>query len=79
MPYLTYRLAQFCTAVMKASDIYYHDTVGLKIRELRILRLLHDMPGSTPTTLLANLELDKNPALEKPCSLGTAWPDQPNH
>lgn len=59
MPYLTYRLVQISSAAIKAADVYYHDAVGLKIRELRVLRLLHDMPGSTPTALLANLELDK--------------------
>ncbi|MFC5919515.1 MarR family transcriptional regulator [Neisseria weixii] len=59
MAYLTYRLVQISSAAIKAADVYYHDAVGLKIRELRVLRLLHDMPGSTPTELLENLELDK--------------------
>lgn len=59
MAYLTYRLVQISSAAIKAADVYYHNAVGLKIRELRVLRLLHDMPGSTPTELLENLELDK--------------------
>lgn len=59
MTFLTYRLSQLNNAAIKAADVYYEDAVGLKIRELRVLRLIHAMPGCTQTELLANLELDK--------------------
>lgn len=59
MKFLTYSLTQLSTAAIKAADVYYEDAIGLKIRELRVLRLIHNMPGSSPTELLDNLELDK--------------------
>ncbi|PSJ79632.1 MarR family winged helix-turn-helix transcriptional regulator [Neisseria iguanae] len=59
MASLTDRLVQISSAATKAADVYYHDAVGLKIRELHVLRLLHSMPGSPPTELLENLAPDK--------------------
>lgn len=59
MEFLTYRLAQISNTAVKAADVYYMDAVGLKIRELCVLRLIHAMPGTTPTELLDKLPLDK--------------------
>lgn len=59
MPFLTYRLEQISTAAIKAADARYMEAVNLRVRELRVLRLLHEMPNSTPTELLKSLELDK--------------------
>lgn len=59
MPYLTYRLTQISSAAIKAADPLYHAAVGLKIRELRVLRLIHDYPHHTARELLRRIELDK--------------------
>ncbi|MCP1660272.1 MarR family winged helix-turn-helix transcriptional regulator [Neisseria perflava] len=59
MPYLTYRLTQISQAGIKIADPVYQSAVGLKVRELRVLRLIHTYPDSTSTELLKLIELDK--------------------
>lgn len=59
MPYLTYRLTQIGQAAIKAADPLYQNAVGLKVRELRLLRLIHEYPGSTSGELVNRIELDK--------------------
>ena len=59
MPYLTYRLTQISTIAIKAADPVYYQSVGLKVRELRVLRLVHEMPHRTSGELLGMTELDK--------------------
>ncbi|ASK27364.1 MarR family winged helix-turn-helix transcriptional regulator [Neisseria chenwenguii] len=59
MPYLTYRLTQISNMAIKAADPVYQQAVGLKVRELRVLRLIHEMPHRTAGELLGMTELDK--------------------
>lgn len=58
-PFLTYSLERLSSAAIKEADVHYLDACGLKVRELRVLRLIQSRPGCTPTELLGGLELDK--------------------
>lgn len=60
MPYLTYRMTQVVNTAIKIADPIYQAAVGLKIRELRVLRLIHEHPHSTSSELLNMIELDKS-------------------
>lgn len=59
MPYLTYRMTQIATMAIKMADPIYHNAIGLKIRELRVLRLIHEHPHKTLSELVNMIELDK--------------------
>ena len=48
-PFLTYKLDLAKTLATKATDPYYQKSVGLRVRELRVLRLVHDFPGIAAT------------------------------
>lgn len=58
-PFLTYSLERLSSSAIKAADVYYQEAFDLKVRELRVLRLIHSLPGRTPTELLKELEVDK--------------------
>ena len=58
-PYLTYKLDLIRTLATKAADQHYAKAVGLRIRELRVLRLIHQAPGIAATELGHKLVLDK--------------------
>lgn len=57
--YLTYKLDLIRTLATKAADLQYAKAVGLRIRELRVLRLIHQAPGIAATELGQKLVLDK--------------------
>lgn len=57
--YLTYKLDLVQTLATKAADRRYAKAVGLRIRELRVLRLIHQAPGIAATELGHKLVLDK--------------------
>ena len=57
--YLTYKLDLVKTLAAKAADQRYVKAVGLRIRELRVLRLIHQAPGIAATELGQQLVLDK--------------------
>ncbi len=59
LPYLTFKLDLLKTMASKAADRRYDASIGLRIKELRILRLLHDLPGVAATDLRHQLVLDK--------------------
>jgi MarR family transcriptional regulator, temperature-dependent positive regulator of motility len=59
LPYLTFKLDLIKTMASKAADDRYDESLGLRIRELRILRLLHDTPGVSATELRYKLVLEK--------------------
>lgn len=58
-PFLTYKLDLAKTLATKAADPYYQKSVGLRVRELRVLRLIHDFPGIAATELGHKIVLDK--------------------
>lgn len=58
-PYLTYKLDLIKSLATKAADRTYASEFGLRVRELRVLRLMHDHPGITATELRHLLVLDK--------------------
>lgn len=58
-PYLTYKLDLAKTLATKAADPYYETEAGLRIRELRVLRLIHDFPGIAAKDLVHKIVLDK--------------------
>ena len=58
-PYLTYKLDLIKTLATKAADAYYVEASGMRLRELRLLRLVHDTPGVAATELRHRLVLDK--------------------
>ncbi|WP_246262520.1 MarR family winged helix-turn-helix transcriptional regulator [Aromatoleum evansii] len=58
-PYLTYKLDLIKTISIKAGNTYYKKAFGLGVRELRVLRLVHDHPGITAKDLGNMLVLDK--------------------
>ena len=60
LDYLTYKLDLIKTLATKAADPHYERACGLRIRELRVLRLLHDAPGIVATELRHKLVLDKS-------------------
>lgn len=57
--YLTYKLDLIKTLATKAVDAYYVEASGMRVRELRLLRLVHDTPGVAATELRHRLVLDK--------------------
>ena len=57
--YLTYKLDLLKTLATKAIDPHYQVLAGMRVRELRLLRLLHDQPGIAATELRQQLVLDK--------------------
>lgn len=57
--YLTYKLDLLKTLATKAIDPHYQVLAGMRVRELRLLRLLHDQPGIAATELRHQLVLDK--------------------
>ncbi len=59
LPYITYLLEVIKTSAIKSADPYYQEAVDLRVRELRVLRLLHEKPGVTATELRHMLVLDK--------------------
>lgn len=58
-PYLTYKLDLIKTISNKGANTHYKKAFGLGVRELRVLRLVHDYPGITATDLGNRLVLDK--------------------
>ncbi|ATE62188.1 MarR family winged helix-turn-helix transcriptional regulator [Thauera sinica] len=58
-PYLTYKLDLIKTILMKLGNAHYKKALDLGVRELRVLRLVHDFPGITATDLGNRLVLDK--------------------
>ncbi|MDO5686838.1 MAG: MarR family transcriptional regulator [Neisseria sp.] len=58
-PYLTYQLELLKNLAIKAANPYYERAANLRVRELRVLRLLHEIPGVTATELRHKLVLDK--------------------
>lgn len=58
-PYLTYKLDLIKTVLMKVGNTHYKQAFDLGVRELRVLRLVHDYPGITATDLGGRLVLDK--------------------
>lgn len=58
MERLTYRLSLLSQLAIDANDEIFRDSVGLSIREVRVLRLIDDNPGITFVELneAANLE-----------------------
>ena len=58
-PYLTYKLDLIKTISNKGANAHYKKAFGLGVRELRVLRLVHDAPGITATDLGNRLVLDK--------------------
>lgn len=58
-PYLTYKLDLVKTILMKVGNAHYKKALDLGVRELRVLRLVHDFPGITATDLGSRLVLDK--------------------
>jgi len=58
-PYLTYKLELIKTIAIKAADEEYAKVFDLQVRQLRVLRLLHDFPGISATELRHKLALDK--------------------
>jgi DNA-binding MarR family transcriptional regulator len=58
-PFLTYKLDLAKTLATKAADPYYQESIGLRVRELRVLRLVHDFPGIAATELGQKIVLDK--------------------
>lgn len=58
-PYLTYKLDLIKSISVKAGNTYYRKAFGLGVRELRVLRLVHDHPGINATDLGSRLVLDK--------------------
>ena len=57
--YLTYKLDLAKTLATKAADPFYEKEAGLRIRELRVLRLIHDFPGIAAKELVHKIVLDK--------------------
>lgn len=57
--YLTYKLDLIKTLAVKSADPLYHKASGLRVKELRLLRLIHDYPDITSSELKVKLVLDK--------------------
>ena len=58
-PYLTYKLDLIKTLATKAADQRYEKAVGMRVRELRVLRLIHALPGVAASELGQRLVLEK--------------------
>ena len=58
-PYLTYKLDLIKTLATKAADQHYQKAVGMRVRELRVLRLIHALPGVAASELGQRLVLEK--------------------
>lgn len=59
LSYLTYKLDLIKTLATKAANPAYEQACGLRVRELRLLRMVHDHPGLPATELKHKLVLDK--------------------
>ena len=57
--YLTYKLDLIKSLATWAADQVYEREVDLRVRELRVLRPLHERPGISATELRRQLVLDK--------------------
>ena len=58
-PYLTYKLDLIKSLATRAADRAYQGELDLRVRELRVLRPLHEHPGISATELRRLLVLDK--------------------
>lgn len=58
-PYLTYKLDLIKSLATRAADQAYQRELDLRVRELRVLRPLHEYPGISATELRRLLVLDK--------------------
>ena len=58
-PYLTYKLDLIKSLATRAADRAYQSELDLRVRELRVLRPLHEHPGISATELRRLLVLDK--------------------
>jgi len=58
-PFLSYKLDVLKSASIRAANVFYRERVDLSIRELRVLRLIHDSPGILTTDLRQRLFMDK--------------------
>ena len=58
LDYLTYKLDLIKTLATKAADPHYERASGLRIRELRVLRLLHASPGIVATDMWTRMDRD---------------------
>lgn len=57
--YLTYKLDLIKTLAVNAADPLYRKASGMRVKELRLLRLIHDHPDITSSELKVKLVLDK--------------------
>lgn len=58
-PYLTYKLDLIKSLATRAADQVYAAELDLRVRELRVLRPVHEHPGISATELRKLLVLDK--------------------
>lgn len=57
--YLTYKLDLIKTLAVNAADPLYRKASGMRVKELRLLRLIHDYPDITSSEIKVKLVLDK--------------------
>ena len=57
--YLTYKLDVIKILVFNAAEPLYRKACGLRVKEIRLLRLIHDYPNITSSELKVKLVLDK--------------------
>lgn len=57
--YLTYKLDLIKTLAVNAADPLYRKVSGMRVKELRLLRLIHDYPDITSSEIKVKLVLDK--------------------
>ncbi len=57
--YLTYKLDVIKTIAVDAASERYAQATGLRVRELRLLRLIHDYPDITASEIKKRLILEK--------------------
>ena len=57
--YLTYKLDVIKILVLNATEPLYRKDCGLLVKEIRLLRLIHDYPNITSSELKVKLVLDK--------------------
>lgn len=57
--YLTYKLDVIKILVLNAAEPLYRKACGLRVKEIRLLRLIHDYPNITSSELKVKLVLDK--------------------
>ena len=58
--YLTYKLDLIKTLGVNAAEPLYRKTCGMRIKELWLLRLIHDYPDITSSEIKVKLVLDKS-------------------